>query len=440
MRKHLFILLLAAGLCACGGSSTSTLGGQTLSSNVISTTVEVERRFVYALNREEGSVSGFVIPSDDEGGHGHHHHGHSHKMLLAQHDHDHDDDHEHDHDHHHDEGHDHDHHHDHDHDHHHDHDHDHEHDHDHHHNHDHEEGGAELVELDGSPFSFAGITPIDMVVGGQGRQLFLLQRSGALTVVDIDGVSGRLSRRVDITTSVSNARFLRPSEDGNAVAIVGDSLAIYSVASDGSLSTSPAFVQNTQDWVDLRLRAGTAIATTPSGAAGFSWSPMALLDPQPLELPGDARGQASYTADGAVVVNSDDGSLSELSQDQQSGRLTLLRTVPLPEQFERPFALTALFGGDDLLVGDADSVLLLHLHDGELEEEGHAELHEAPAVFFPLPDTNVVLVGHNEGHGYHVLRITDDGLQVDEGEGSHGAVNAFGYAQRVELVTGTLTL
>ena len=404
MRKNLLILLLATSLSACGGSSSSNLGGQSLTGNVISTTVEVERRFVYAL--EEGRVHGFVIPSEDEGGHSHDHgHDHNHKLVLAQHDHDH-----------------------------------HHHDHDDHDDHDHDGEALELVELDGSPYTISGVAPIDMVVARQGRWMFLLEATGALTRVSIDGVTGGLQAQAQTATNISSPRFLRLSEDGNAVAVVGDSLAIYTIAENGSLSSSPAFADETEDWTDLQLRHNTGIASTAHGAVGFSWSPMALLDPQEIHLPGHSRGQALYTSHGVFVVNSDDQSLSQLSQDSQHGSLTLTGTFPLPEALHEPQTLTSLHDGEHLLVGGEHSVMLFHFHDDELEEEAHVDTHDRPTILFPVADTNSVLVGHAEGEGYHLLQLGDHGLELFEGTLHQGGVSAFGFAQRLERLTRTLTL
>ena len=175
MRKTLFILILAAGLTSCGGSGGSTLGGDNAQGNFISTTVDLEQRFLYALNSAEGSVSGFLISSgEEEGGHDH-----AHQAVLTQHDHDHD------------------------------------------------HGGGEepeegFIELDSSPYTFGGAAPIDMVVDGDGRTLFLLDSAGNLRPNTIDGVTGLLTQLDPIPTGVTNPRMLRLSNSGDAVAVLGD--------------------------------------------------------------------------------------------------------------------------------------------------------------------------------------------------------------------------
>lgn len=411
MRKNLFILILAAGLNACGGSGSSSLGGTSLTGNTISTTVEVTNRYVYSLNAEDGTVSGFALPAEEAaGGHDHSHgHDHNHKMVLAQ------DDHEHDH----------------------------EHDHDHEGEHDHDHEGAEaefsLTELDGSPFALSGVAPIDMAVSPDGSTLYLLGASGQLFSYSISAETGQLTARPAVGSFVSQPRFLRLSEDGDALAVVGERTAILALGQGGEISTrANASTSDTSDWTDLRFDSEHGVAATAGGAAGFRWQPETAFTVQEVALPGAIRGQAAYADGGVFVVNTENASLSLLEQGED-GSLNLLANLDLPDELTDPRTLAV--SGEEVLVADSDSVVLLHLHDDHFDEEGHVDIDQVPTVLFPVPETAAILVGHAEGEGYHVLEIGEDGLTLLEEAGSeqHG-VSAFGFAERVARITRTITL
>lgn len=397
MRRTLLSLVLATTLVSCGGSSqSSNLDGVPLQGNVLQTTVRVERRFLYALSREDGSVSGFVLETEAAGGHSH---GHTHGKILAQHDHDHE--------------------------------------------HEHGDGdeahaGLGATPLDSSPYTFP-ITPQDMVVGGAGETMFLLDRAGNLLAVRIDGFTGLLTPGQTTVTGVANPRLLRLSADGQAVAVLGDSLAVFALGGGGALAPA-AGLDGTADWTDVRLNGQVGVGARPSGAIGFAWSPGARISAQPeVALPGGTRGGAAYAEAGVFLVNTADRSLSQLSQDGQ-GVLTPVASFTLPDSLTDPQTVCAIFG-DDLLVGDSDSVALFHLHDGELEEEGHTEVDQTPSLLFPVPETNFVLAGHAQGEGYHVLEVGEDGLSVhEEAETERADVSAFGYAERTVQVTETVNL
>ncbi len=420
MRKNLFILILAAGLTACGGSSgSSSLGGTTLSGNTISTTVDVTNRYVYSLNSEDGTVSGFALPAEEAaGGHDHSHEGHNHKLVLAQDDHDHDHEHEHEHDHEHEEEHT-----------------------DHEHEHEHGEGAGEfsLTELAGSPFVFPGVQPVDMLVSADGGALYLLGASGQVFPYTVQGGTGQLTPGTPVASFVNQPRFLRLSEDGRALAVVGERTTILTLGEGGAVSTrANASTSDTADWTDLRFDSEHGVAATSTGAAGFSWQPETAFTVQATALPGSIRGQAAYGEAGVFVVNTEDASLSLLEQ-ADDGSLSVLATLALPEELTDPQTLSV--SGEELLVGDSDSVVLLHLHDDHFHEEGHVDIDQVPTVLFPVPETTSILVGHAQGEGYHVLEIAETGLVLVEEAGAeqHG-VSAFGFAERVERITRTISL
>jgi hypothetical protein len=393
VRNTFISLLLVTTLSSCGGSGTSSLGGSTLEGNVISTTVEVEQRFLYALNSAEGSVSGFVLESGEETGHDH---DHAHGRILAQ-----------------------------------------EHDHDHGHGEEGEPEGLELRELDSSPYTFGGAPPIDMAVDGHGETLFLLDNAGNLWANAIDGVTGLLTAGEPVATGVSNPRMLRISADGNALAVLGDGLAIYAIG-EGGLSAR-SFRDGTGGWSDVRVNGALGVGADSEGAIGFSWLPGAVIDTRPtVPLPGDGRGQIAYAEAGIFVVNGGDVSVSQLSQ-AEDGSLALVASFGLPDELTDPQTITSIFEGEDLLVGDSDSVVLLHPHEDELEEEGHVDLDQAPSVLFPIPESAFVLVGHAAGEGYHLLEVGEEGIEIlEEAEGEHSGISAFGFAERVEQVTRTV--
>lgn len=392
MKKTILSLILATSLCSCGGSSSSSITGASNTGNFISTTVNLEQRFVYALNVDEGSVSGFVVASEEEGGG----HDHAHGKVLAQHDHDH-------------EG-------------------------------EEEAEGLQLQTLDSSPYTFAGAPPIDMAVDGEGRVLYLLDAAGNLKVSRIDGVTGLLSPQADIATGVTNPRLLRLSQGGDALAVLGDGLAVFGI--DGEELAQRSFVlENTQGWTDVRLSGELGVGVSQTGAVGFRWLPGALIVTTPeVVLPGIVRGQVAYAEAGVFVVNTDDVSVSQMLQDEEDGTLSLTSTFALPEELTDPAAICSIFDGEDLLVSDSDSVVLLHPHEDELEEEGHAEIDQAPSLLFPVPESSFVLAAHAQGEGFHVLEVSEEGLLVlAELETEHGGVGAFGFAERFEQVTRTIT-
>lgn len=400
MSRTLCALLLTALLCSCGSSGTSSLGGVPLpQGNFISTTVDVERRFLYSLSLGESAISGFVFEAEDED-HDHHHGGeHSHRLAAQEHDHDED--------------------------------------------HGAEHGGGEelaLRPLDSSPYTLGGAPLVDMVVSGDGRYLLAIDRDGGLRIVAIDGFSGLLSPRSVVETGVANPRRLRLSSDGRAVAVLGDRLTIYALDEEGQVSL-PSFFDSTSDWLDVQLDERRVVAVTDEGAYGMRWSPAALLSPGALlPLPGGHRGQVLLSELGVLVVNGEDRSLSRLSQ-ADDGTLTLVETWELPAELVGPQTVAVLEDGEHLLVGDATSVVVLHLDQGELVEDDHRELEQAPTALFPIPDSNLVLVAHALGEGATVLSWGEEGLgslgELDEGR---QGVSAFGYLQRVVRVTQTVTL
>lgn len=387
MRKYLLILILTTALSGCGGSGSSTLNGLSGQGNFISTTVELEQRFVYALNTDSGTVSAFAVESAEAEGE----HAHAHAKVLAQHDHEHGT----------------------------------------------EEEGTGLRELDSSPYSFPGNPPVGLAVGGDGRNLYLVDAQGSLSVNLIDGVTGLLTPGQSVATGISNPRLLRVSDSGDALAVLGDDLAIFALDDDGALSIG-ALVPNTQDWTDVRLQGDTGAAATASGAAGFRWSPGTTSTTFEIVLPGATRGQLALAAEGVFVVNREDRSLSQLSLGN-NGALTLLQTFGLPQDLLDPQTIASLFDGEDLVVGDDDSVALLHPDEAGLEQEGIVDIDEVPTVLFPLPETTLVLAGHAQGVGFHVLEVSEEGMTVlQETSPEQAGVSAFGQAFRVEQVTAII--
>lgn len=387
MRKYLTILILTASLSGCGGSGSSTLQGVTGQGNFISTTVELEQRFVYTLNSDSGTVGAFVLESGEAEGE----HSHAHARVLAQHDHGAE-----------------------------------------------EEAGSELRELDSSPYTFPGNPPVGLAVDGSGRNLFLVDGQGQLSTNAIDGVTGLLTPGQTIASGVSNPRLLRISDSGDALAVLGDELAIFAIDEEGALS-SRALVPTTQSWTDVRIAGDTGAAATATGAAGFRWSPGATSAVSEVVLPGATRGQVALAAEGVFVVNRDARSLSQLSL-AGDGALTLVQTFPLSDDLLDPQTIAALFDGEDLVVGDSDTVVLLHPEGTDLEQEGTVAIDEVPTVLFPLPETSLVLAGHAQGAGFHVLEINDEGMSVlEEASPEQLGVSAFGQAVRVEQVTSIIT-
>ena len=79
MRKTLLILLTCASLSACGGSGSSSITTVAGSGSFLSSTVQLDQQFVYALSTEQNQLVAYKIGAEEEGGHDHDHgHGHSH--------------------------------------------------------------------------------------------------------------------------------------------------------------------------------------------------------------------------------------------------------------------------------------------------------------------------------------------------------------------------
>ena len=388
MKKRVFSIVAAALLAGCGGSGGG-LGDQGFNANeqgnFISSTVEVEQRYLYILNSEDSTISGFVFPAEAEEGHDH-----AHGRILAQEDdHDHEDE-----------------------------------------EHEEEEGP---VQLDPSPFQIDH-NPIDMGLVADSF-LVTLDAAGVIRTYEINGLTGLFEESVESQTNVPNPRKLIISEDG--LAVLGDNLHIYTVNSGGGLS-APAFVPDTATWTDVKIDGDLAAASTPEGAAGFTWEPGTTVAPIfTVTLPGATRGELAYAEEGVFVVNTEDGSVSQLSQEE-SGELALEQTFDLGADLANPTLITSLFDGEDLLIADEDSVGLFHPEDGELENEGEAELEREPVRLFFLPESTTVYAGHADGEGTSTILIEEDGPEVleEHGPGEHGPT-AFGYAERFEEVTVT---
>ena len=146
-------MVLAASLCGCdsnGGAVGVDREGFNFSSaqgNFITTTVQVENRFFYILNRTDNNVSGLYAVTGEEG------HDHTHGRIMAQ-----EDDHDHDHE-----------------------------------GEEHEDEGLELESLDGSPYLFGAANLVDLGVESSGRYFFILDSSGNLSSYEIDGIRGFLN-------------------------------------------------------------------------------------------------------------------------------------------------------------------------------------------------------------------------------------------------------
>ena len=84
MKKLIATMVLAASLCGCdsnGGAVGVDREGFNFSSaqgNFITTTVQVENRFFYILNRTDNNVSGLYAVTGEEG------HDHAHGRIMAQ--------------------------------------------------------------------------------------------------------------------------------------------------------------------------------------------------------------------------------------------------------------------------------------------------------------------------------------------------------------------
>lgn len=402
--RYLFLLLLFTG---CGGSdlggNSATFDFDRVTGNFITTTVEVERKFLYVLNRGDNTLSAFLIEEEEEGGHDH---SHAHRQILAQHD-DHDDHHDHDHE-------------------------------DHEDHEEHEEPLA-LTELDGSPYPLGATPAVDMIVDEEGRYLVILEQSGNLKSYAIDGLTGLVVLIDEETTQVQNPRRLNRSHHGRDIAVLGDSASLHEVDSDGNLSVG-AVVVGTSDWSDLKLDGSNAVASTPNGVVGFQWSPGRNINLFfSVVLPGATRGDLTYSEAGVWVVNQQHNSLSLLTQ-QANGEIALLDTYSLPASLTAPTLIATLFDGEELAVTDDDTFVVLHLHDDELEAEAELELDRVPVRIFDLPESEFVLLGHQSGEGSTMVHFHDeeDGLELHEEHGPGGpAAFNFGFSERVQTVEQT---
>lgn len=300
-----------------------------------------------------------------------------------------------------------------------------------------EESTFEITALDGSPFTLAQGSVVDLVSDGEGQSLYLLTASGQIDIWTIDGFTGLLTLTGQVSTPVANARLLRVSTGGETLAVLGDDLAVYAIG-EGGLS-APAVLQGTQAWTDVRLSGGMGVGATSAGAVGFTFSPGVTIAAQTaLPLPGNSRGQAVYIGSDVYVVNTADRSVSQLSQ-QAGGPLTLEQTFPLPAGLADPQTICAL-SENDLLVGDSDSVARLHIDESNLSPEAEADLDQTPTVLFPVPDTDQVLVGHEQGFGFTVLTSNEDVLELSgEADDQQPGASAFAFARRAEEVTRTTT-
>lgn len=382
-----FLLLFIAG---CGGSSdvggnSPTFDFDSVTGNFITTTVEVERRFLYILNRGDNTLSAFLLDGEEEGGHSH---SHTHDRILAQ------------------------------------------------------ETEEELptTELDGSPYSLGATPFVDMVVDHEGRYLVVLDEAGTLRSYSIDGLTGLITQIDEESTSVLNPRRLSRSQDGREVAVLGDSASIHQVDEEGRFSAG-ATVDNTVNWTDLDIDGVNAVAATPDGAVGFQWFPGRRPSIfSSVTLPGSTRGEATYSESGVWVVNREDASISLLEQ-LPNGEISVVETFELPASLSEPTLIAALFDGEDLAVADKDTFVLLHLHDDELETEAEVELERAPNRIFGVPESEFVLLGHDTGDGTTLLHIAEGEtveIEAHEEPGPGGeAPFGFGFSERIQTVTET---
>ncbi|MFA7484236.1 MAG: hypothetical protein WC314_27325 [Vulcanimicrobiota bacterium] len=376
--KRIIILIAAALLVGCGSSGGGGVPGTNRPGNFLSTTVEIEQRYLYVLDSEDPAISIFTFPLEVEEGHGH---GHAHAQAMNQETHE--DDHDHDHE------------------------------------------GSELDELENSPFALDHLA-IDMAVVNNDF-LATLDPAGAVRSFALNRTG--LESKGLLNSGVSNPRRLLLHSGG--VAVLGDSLVVLQMDGFGEFSTL-ARIDATVDWVDAKLNGGVGAASTSVGAVGFS------LDGGGFEvpLPGAGRGELAYAAEGLYVLNTADGSVSLLSQGSD-GSLALERTIPLGT-LSNPTHILALFDGEDLLIANSDSVGLFHPHEGDLEEEGFTALEREPVRLFHVPESELIYVGHAEGEGSTLVRLEETGLETaDESGPGHHAPSAFGVADRVDLVTVT---
>lgn len=383
----LFLALLVCG-CGSSGSGNSISSGFDFSAangNFITSTVDVERQFLYTLNKGDNSLSVFLLDDSQEEA------AHVHSQALFQ-----------------------------------------------------EDEAAEFTttELDGSPYSLGSATLVDMMVDQQGRYLVTLDTSGTLHSYGIDGITGLLTQLDERTTAVASPRSLERSYHGGSVAVLGEVASLHQIDADGKFSNG-AVVTNTVNWTGIALNGNLAVGATPNGAASFLWSPG--FTPSPINevtLPGASRGQVTYSNSGVWVLNRADGSVSNLSQ-QSNGDIALNQTFALPTSLTQPRFLASLHGGQDLAVADEDTFALLHPGTGNLETEAQTDLPRVPNRIFGVPGTPFVLLGHDTGTGSTLLHIADGEtvtLEVqDPGPGGNSPFG-FGYASRLETVTQTKSI
>ena len=403
MKKLIATMVLAASLSGCG-SNGGAVGGDregfnfsSTQGNFITTTVEVENRFFYILNRTDNNVSGLYAVTEEEG------HDHAHGRIMTQED-DHDDDHE-------GEG------------------------------EEHEDEGLELESLDGSPYLFGAANLVDLGVESSGRYFFILDSSGNLSSYEIDGIRGFLNLKSTVPTGVANPRRIAVSPDGRGVGVLGDSVSIHGVTADGLLNASGSTQANTQGWVDLDLNGVNGVATTSTGAVGFQWIPGSQLFPQfNVTLPGGSRGEAIYVGDHIYVVNQGAASVSQLTQSGNS-EITLEQTFALPAELTAPVQIESIEDGEELVVADADSLSRLVIEPNELHEEVTVPISRVPNRLFAVPESEVLLVGHSTGEGTTQIILHEGELEImdEPGPGGHGAFG-FGFAERSGTVTQTVNL
>ncbi len=300
--------------------------------------------------------------------------------------------------------------------------------------------GLSLRPLDGSPFTLSASPLVDLVVTDDGTSLFLLESNGGLLRFAIDGQSGLLTPFPRVETGISNARLLKLSEDGTALAALGDELAIYAVREE-SLSQA-SVLEQTGDWSDVAVSGTIGIGATGTGAVGFSWAPNTIVSVSPaVSLPGNRRGQVAYAAERAYVLNSEDNSISSFSQERNSS-LTLIATSTLDAILEAPFLLVATPEQDQLLSADSGTVTLIDIEGDSLNPRSFLAVEQAPTRLFPVVGTDLVLVGHTAGRGFTTLSIaegTDLELAAEADPDAPGTTS-FGDARRNERVTQTVKI
>jgi hypothetical protein len=384
MRKARIIITFATAclaicLAGCGGSGAAA----DLERNTVSTTIDLQQTFLYGLDRAQPSLTGsLVVPPEEED---------EEDEAAAE------------------EG------------------------------EEAEEEGLSLLELAESPFPIPG-APVDLALAGSTGAIYVLDESGLVRQGRINDESGLPTLENEVPTGVQHPRLLRLSDSGDALAVLGDSLAVYQLGADGQLS-APSPLPDTRQWVDVRLEASLGAASTSAGAVSFRWSPGEPASPVAnLALPGSRRGQLVDTGGALLVLNSEDNSLSELALDGNA-TLSLLSTEPLPEVGGEPRTLAALEDGQRLVVGGDHFVLLLERDEqGALQELGEVETAETPSALLPVPDTDFVLLGHSQTPGFEVLEAGQDGPVLESAGPEQGPVSAFGLARRTVRVTRTVSL